>query len=180
MPQHLLLHALCPIAGLGAVRGCPRMLAGPAPPRSTGALLLRRRRRRQRQPPRVHLQASASGLCVRLQGVGKGTYSTRIADYFGMEHIASGDLVRDEMRKGTEIGKEVRAGGGGGGGVGRGRRRRFVWVGGWVGGRGGKGKGFDGMWGRRWSFLAAMQGCLTARRHGICCESPPATLPGTP
>ena len=43
-----------------------------------------------------------------MQGVGKGTYSTRVADYFGLVHIASGDLVRDEMRKGTEIGKEVR------------------------------------------------------------------------
>ncbi|KAL4435036.1 hypothetical protein ABPG77_003861 [Micractinium sp. CCAP 211/92] len=40
-------------------------------------------------------------------GVGKGTYSTRVADYFGLQHIASGDLVRDEMRKGTEIGKEM-------------------------------------------------------------------------
>ena len=68
---------------------------------------------------------------MRLQGVGKGTYSTRIADYFGMEHIASGDLVRDEMRKGTEIGKEVRwrgLCGGGGGGGGR-AAQRFVWCG---------------------------------------------------
>ncbi len=30
-----------------------------------------------------------------------------MADYFGLQHIASGDLVRDEMRKGTEIGKEA-------------------------------------------------------------------------
>ncbi|PSC69593.1 Sucrose-phosphate synthase [Micractinium conductrix] len=42
-------------------------------------------------------------------GVGKGTYSTRVADYFGLNHIASGDLVRDEMRKGSEIGKEMEA-----------------------------------------------------------------------
>lgn len=54
---------------------------------------------------RVHQNLCLCSLCV--QGVGKGTYSTRIADYFGMEHIASGDLVRDEMRKGTDIGKEV-------------------------------------------------------------------------
>lgn len=40
-------------------------------------------------------------------GVGKGTYSTRVSDYFGLCHIASGDLVREEMRKGTDIGKEV-------------------------------------------------------------------------
>lgn len=39
--------------------------------------------------------------------MGKGTYSGRVSDYFGLAHIASGDLVRDEMRKGTEIGKEM-------------------------------------------------------------------------
>jgi adenylate kinase family enzyme len=31
-----------------------------------------------------------------------------VSDYFGLCHIASGDLVREEMRKGTDIGKEVR------------------------------------------------------------------------
>lgn len=40
----------------------------------------------------------------------QGTYSTRVADYFGLAHIASGDLVRDEMRRGTDIGKEVSSG----------------------------------------------------------------------
>ena len=29
------------------------------------------------------------------------------ADYFGLQHIASGDLVRDEMKKGTEMGRQV-------------------------------------------------------------------------
>ncbi|KAL4854871.1 Adenylate kinase 1 [Chlorella vulgaris] len=42
-------------------------------------------------------------------GVGKGTYSGRVSDYFGMEHIASGDLVREEMRRGTAVGKEMEA-----------------------------------------------------------------------
>ena len=41
-------------------------------------------------------------------GVGKGTYSGRVSDYFGLAHIASGDLVRDEMRRGTVVGKQVR------------------------------------------------------------------------
>jgi hypothetical protein len=42
-----------------------------------------------------------------LQGVGKGTYSTRVSDAFGMHHIAAGDLVRAEMKKGSDVGKEV-------------------------------------------------------------------------
>lgn len=40
--------------------------------------------------------------------MGKGTYSTRVADYFGLRHIASGDLVRDEIKSGSDLGREVR------------------------------------------------------------------------
>ena len=41
-------------------------------------------------------------------GVGKGTYSTRVADALGAEHISAGDLVRAEVKKGRERGKQVR------------------------------------------------------------------------
>lgn len=40
--------------------------------------------------------------------MGKGTYSTRVADFFGLQHIASGDLVRDEIKSGSAVGREVR------------------------------------------------------------------------
>jgi len=40
--------------------------------------------------------------------VGKGTYSTRVADALGAEHISAGDLVRAEVKKGSELGKQVR------------------------------------------------------------------------
>lgn len=40
-----------------------------------------------------------------MQGVGKGTYSTRVAEALGMVHISAGDLVRLEMRKGTILGQ---------------------------------------------------------------------------
>eukprot|EP00887_Chlorella_sp_A99_P006205 scaffold3.g6205.t1 len=40
-------------------------------------------------------------------GVGKGTYATRISDTFGFWHIAAGDLVRMEMKQGTELGKQM-------------------------------------------------------------------------
>lgn len=52
-----------------------------------------------------------------LQGVGKGTYSERVADAYGMSHIAAGDLVREEIKKKTEIGKTVSLGAVGWGGL---------------------------------------------------------------
>ena len=42
-------------------------------------------------------------------GVGKGTYSTRVAVALGVAHIAAGDLVRWEMKSGSRLGKQVRA-----------------------------------------------------------------------
>lgn len=42
-------------------------------------------------------------------GVGKGTYSTRVAVALGVAHIAAGDLVRYEIRSGTALGQQVGA-----------------------------------------------------------------------
>ena len=41
-------------------------------------------------------------------GVGKGTYAKRIAKWLNVPHIAVGDLLRNEMKLETELGKEVR------------------------------------------------------------------------
>jgi len=41
-------------------------------------------------------------------GVGKGTYASRISLIFGVPHIATGDLFRDEMKEGTELGMEAK------------------------------------------------------------------------
>ena len=38
-------------------------------------------------------------------GAGKGTQATRIADHFDLARIATGDLLREEAAKGTELGK---------------------------------------------------------------------------
>jgi adenylate kinase len=38
-------------------------------------------------------------------GAGKGTQGTRLADHFGIQHIAVGDLLRDHIRRGTELGQ---------------------------------------------------------------------------
>uniref|UniRef100_A0A8U7N8W5 GTP:AMP phosphotransferase AK3, mitochondrial n=1 Tax=Corvus moneduloides TaxID=1196302 RepID=A0A8U7N8W5_CORMO len=37
-------------------------------------------------------------------GSGKGTVSARIIKHFGMKHLSSGDLLRDNMQKKTEVG----------------------------------------------------------------------------
>jgi adenylate kinase len=38
-------------------------------------------------------------------GAGKGTQATRIADHFDLARIATGDLLREQVAKGTELGK---------------------------------------------------------------------------
>jgi adenylate kinase len=40
-------------------------------------------------------------------GAGKGTQGVVIAQHFGVPHIATGDLLRDHVSRGTELGKSV-------------------------------------------------------------------------
>jgi adenylate kinase len=42
-------------------------------------------------------------------GAGKGTQGDRLAQRLGLAHIAAGDLLRDEVRAGTPIGREAKA-----------------------------------------------------------------------
>lgn len=41
------------------------------------------------------------------QGSGKGTQCARLAERFGIRHVSTGDLLRDAVRAGTEMGKRV-------------------------------------------------------------------------
>ncbi len=41
-------------------------------------------------------------------GSGKGTYSSRLKERLGIEHIATGDIFREEVEKQTELGKKVK------------------------------------------------------------------------
>jgi adenylate kinase len=41
------------------------------------------------------------------QGAGKGTQAKRIAAEYGIAHIASGDMLRDAIAAGTELGRQV-------------------------------------------------------------------------
>ena len=42
-------------------------------------------------------------------GAGKGTQAARISEAFGIPHIATGDLIRDEIAAGTPFGKQVQS-----------------------------------------------------------------------
>ncbi|MEM1522798.1 MAG: adenylate kinase [Thermofilaceae archaeon] len=41
-------------------------------------------------------------------GVGKGTYAAAISERFGIPHISTGDMIREEIKKGTELGRKLR------------------------------------------------------------------------
>ncbi len=41
-------------------------------------------------------------------GVGKGTYAKKIGPKLGIPHISSGDLLRAEVKKGNELGREAK------------------------------------------------------------------------
>jgi len=40
-------------------------------------------------------------------GVGKGTHAEDVAKHYGIPKISTGDIFREEMKKGTELGKKV-------------------------------------------------------------------------
>lgn len=42
-------------------------------------------------------------------GAGKGTQAVRIVDKFNVPHISTGDIFRDNIKKGTELGKKAKA-----------------------------------------------------------------------
>jgi len=41
-------------------------------------------------------------------GAGKGTQAKRIAEVYGLPHISTGDIFRDHLSRGTELGGQVR------------------------------------------------------------------------
>jgi adenylate kinase len=48
-------------------------------------------------------------LLIGAPGAGKGTQATRIAEHFHVAHISSGDLLREHVTNGTEIGRKAQA-----------------------------------------------------------------------
>jgi len=43
------------------------------------------------------------------QGAGKGTQASRLAEHYGIHHLATGDLLRDAAAAGTPLGLEAKA-----------------------------------------------------------------------
>ncbi len=41
------------------------------------------------------------------QGAGKGTQAARIAESYGVPHVATGDMFRAAVAEGTELGRQV-------------------------------------------------------------------------
>ena len=41
-------------------------------------------------------------------GVGKGVLSERISAFYGIPHISSGDILREEIKKGTQLGERIK------------------------------------------------------------------------
>jgi adenylate kinase len=42
------------------------------------------------------------------QGSGKGTQAARIADEYGLAHVATGEMLREAIAAGTELGRQVK------------------------------------------------------------------------
>jgi adenylate kinase len=42
-------------------------------------------------------------------GSGKGTQSTKLAEKFAIEHLSTGDLIRGEIKSGSDLGNQVKA-----------------------------------------------------------------------
>lgn len=48
-------------------------------------------------------------LLIGAPGAGKGTQAVRIAEHFHVEHISSGDLLREHVKQGTTLGQTAQA-----------------------------------------------------------------------
>ncbi len=42
-------------------------------------------------------------------GCGKGTQAALLKEHYGIEHVSTGEVIRDHIRRGTELGQQVQA-----------------------------------------------------------------------
>lgn len=42
-------------------------------------------------------------------GCGKGTQAQRLKEHYGIDHVSTGEVIRDEIRRGTELGQNMEA-----------------------------------------------------------------------
>lgn len=57
----------------------------------------------------VQLKANRAFVLIGAPGSGKGTQADEICKFFNMHHVATGDLFRDHLKRGTELGKLARS-----------------------------------------------------------------------
>ncbi|MEI7728171.1 MAG: adenylate kinase [Verrucomicrobiota bacterium] len=55
-----------------------------------------------------HLKANRVFLLIGAPGSGKGTQAEALCDFFNMHHVATGDLFREHLKRGSELGKLAR------------------------------------------------------------------------
>jgi len=53
-------------------------------------------------------EAAVRVLMIAAPGAGKGTQAERIAEHFHVPHLATGDMLREHVARGTELGREVK------------------------------------------------------------------------
>jgi len=58
-------------------------------------------------PEPVDSQSNLALVFLGAPGVGKGTYSSRVGPLFGLHHVSTGNLVREEIRRKTTNGKLI-------------------------------------------------------------------------
>lgn len=60
-------------------------------------------------PPRIDPKGrNVQWVFLGCPGVGKGTYASRLSAFLGVPHIATGDLVREELSSSGPLSKQVR------------------------------------------------------------------------
>ena len=42
-------------------------------------------------------------------GCGKGTQAQRLKAHYGIDHVSTGEVIREHIRRGTELGRSVQA-----------------------------------------------------------------------
>ncbi len=62
--------------------------------------------KRDEQEKRIHMK---NIVIFGAPGSGKGTQSDLLIEHYGLGHISTGDVLRDEIKKGTELGKTAQS-----------------------------------------------------------------------